>query len=79
MDKNINAGFPFQWEQEIRFIGGKYNGYNGVVRLCGESSAQVIIRVANEPFEVIESTKFMQDFKEWKASKSATELALLPS
>ena len=69
----------FTFNQEIRFIGGRYKGYNGVVKLQGDSTAEVTIKVNGEPFSVIEETKFMQDKKEWASGKSALELAMLPS
>lgn len=71
--------FPFRWNQEIRFTGGKYNGFVGVVQWCGETSAQVIVKVNGDPFEVIEDTKFMQDNLAWLSSKSKTELLLRPN
>ncbi len=71
--------FQFRWGQEIRFIGGKYNGFNAEVRWVGTTLASAIIRIDGNPTEVIERTEFMQDMTTWKNSKTATELALKPN
>ncbi len=71
--------FKFRWGQEIRFIGGKYNGFNAEVKWVGETVASCIIRIDGTPTEVVERTEFMQDLGEWKNSKTATELALKPN
>lgn len=52
--------FPFKWGQEIKFIGGKYNGFLAQVRWCGEHNAEVVISLEGKPHPVIEETKFMQ-------------------
>ncbi len=71
--------FKFRWGQEIRFIGGKYNGFNAQIRWVGETQAAAVIRIDGTPTEVVEETRHMQDLSEWKASKTATELALKPN
>ncbi len=71
--------FKFRWGQEIRFIGGRYNGFNAEVRWCGTTVASCIIRIDGNPTEVVESLEFMQDMTEWKNSKTTTELALKPN
>jgi hypothetical protein len=55
--------FPFKWGQEVRFVGGKYNGFNGVMRWCGETSCEVRIRKDAEHFDVVEDTKFLSATK----------------
>jgi len=62
-DKPDNPQYPFKYGEEIKFIGGKYNGFLGVVLWNGETVAQVQIKLDGQPFEVIEETKFMQSHK----------------
>lgn len=51
--------FPFTWGQEIKFTGGKYNGFLARVRWCGEHNAEVVIGMDGKEHPVIEETKFM--------------------
>lgn len=63
--------FPFKWGQEIRFIGGKYNGFNAVISWVGTTLAAATIRSGDkEPVVVVERTEFMQDLKAWKESNT---------
>lgn len=77
--EDIPQEFPFKWGQEIRFTGGKYNGFNAEIRWVGTTLASAIIRIDGNPTEVVERVEFMQDMTAWKASKTATELALKPN
>jgi hypothetical protein len=57
--------YPFVFGQEIRFIGGKYNGFIGLVRLSGPTQCQVEIKIEGKPFDVVESCDFMTDNQQW--------------
>ena len=66
----------FASQQAVRFIGGKYNGFQGTTRWVGETLASVVIVFEGKEHEVVESTAWLQDLAEWRAGKSATELQL---
>ncbi len=68
--------FKFKWGQSVRLIGGKYNGFQGTVRWCGDAFASLEIVFENKKHEIVEDLRFLQDLAEWKAGKSDTELAL---
>jgi hypothetical protein len=43
----------------VKFTGGRYNGFTGVIRLCGDTVAAVVITYNNQPHEVIDDLCFM--------------------
>ena len=61
---------------EVRFTGGKYNGFEGqVAKLCDEY-ASVIINYDGKPHELVESTKFLTPLAQWLQGKNEDELRL---
>jgi hypothetical protein len=66
-----------QPRQAVRFIGGKYNGFQGTTQWVGDLTASVIVVMdTGAKYELIEDTKFLQDLKEWQSARGKTELAL---
>jgi hypothetical protein len=51
--------FRFRWGTPVKFSGGKYNGFLGTVRWCGETACSVEIRIDNAPSEVVEDLCFV--------------------
>jgi hypothetical protein len=54
--------FAYKWNQLVKFTGGKYNGFNGfngVMRWCGQTWCSVEIRMGEESHTVIEELKFI--------------------
>lgn len=60
----------------VRFVGGKYNGYQGhIAKLC-DSVCRVTINFEGRPCEIVEELRFVEPLAKWRADKTATELNL---
>lgn len=62
--------------QAVRFIGGKYNGFEGqIAKLC-DTQCSVLVQYEGRTSELIEETRHLMPMELWQAMKTATELAL---
>lgn len=60
----------------VRFVGGKFNGFQGhIAKLC-ETVCSVSINFENRQCEIVEEMRFVVPLAKWKADKSETELNL---
>lgn len=60
------ASISFQSGQAVRFIGGKYNGFQGNIRWLGDYTASVIVQVDKATHELIEELRHMKDLATYK-------------
>lgn len=71
----LRLGFP------VKVTGGKYNGLVGqIVKLgldpCHCSAVYFNLEESKTTFEGVVEHRFLEDFAQWKARRSATELTL---
>ena len=69
-------GFTFHWGQTVRFTGGTYNGFQGLVHWQGQTVCSVEIDFEGKKTEVLVEPQFLQDLGDWKRGKSETEIQL---
>lgn len=60
----------------VRFIGGRFNGYQGTLSKVCEAVGSVIIVFEGRGHEVVEELRHLQPLAEWRASLSPTELTI---
>ena len=60
----------------VRFVGGKYNGYQGQITMLSDSFACVTVMHESKPVELVEDTRFLVCLKTWTTGKSKVELNL---
>lgn len=60
----------------VRFVSGKLNGFEGIIKWACDNYCAVLINYDNQPMEVIESYLALIPISEWKKNKSETELTL---
>lgn len=60
----------------IRFTGGKFNGFQGVVAKSCDSFCSVVVDFEGKQIEVVEACAHMMPLADWLATKSETERAL---
>lgn len=63
-------------KQVVRFVSGRYNGMEGVACWVGDNLASVWISWSGKQIEVIEDQANMVPLHEWRAGKTAVEIAL---
>lgn len=60
----------------VRFTGGKYNGFFGVVAKACENFSSVIVSFEGKPVEIVEDNAHLTPLAELRAKQSDTEWAL---
>lgn len=60
----------------VRFVSGKLNGFEGIIKWACDNWCAVFINYDNKPMEVVEHYSVLMPLSEWKKSKSETELTL---
>lgn len=61
---------------QVRFISGRYNGFEGLIHWAGNTCCSVVVRYENRPLEVVDDYGVITPLDEWKKERSAIELAL---
>ncbi len=60
----------------VRFIGGRYNGFEGTISWAGDTCCAVVVEYEGKRIEEVEGFDFLLPLSAWRAAKSATELQL---
>lgn len=60
----------------VRFTGGKFNGFTGVVAKVCDTVCSVVITFEHRPYEVVDEHRHVTPLAEWTAARSTTELKL---
>jgi len=50
----------FKWGQAVKFSGGRYNGFNGVMRWCGTTCGSVSVGIDGVFSDIVEDLKFIE-------------------
>ena len=61
---------------QVRVTGGKYNGFEGTVLKACETVGSIVVILENKAHELVVDLAHLTELTQWRASKSATELAL---
>ena len=70
MSTELSVGLP------VRFVSGKYNGFEGVIAKLGETFCSVVMLFENRPTEIVLSVAEITPLADWVAARNTTELAL---